>query len=100
MEFINKVELQGLVHNIYPSQNVTKVSMYTEQVFKTSEGTPVIQTTWMSVVIPKHLLKDIPVGRGDAINVKGMFQTAKYATPEGERVLYEVRATDLKRIAL
>ena len=98
MEYLNKIELRGIVgvihtHNVGGKQYAS-FSMATEYAFKDKEGCCVIETTWHNV-----LAWDVELGsitKGSNVYVLGRLRTRRYIDADGnERCSIEIIAQQL-----
>lgn len=99
MEYINKIELQGIVgatrSNVIGTSSVQNFSLMTEYMFEKSDKSIVCEATWHSVVA----WNSQAVNKGDKVRVVGRLRQQKYTAADGtERVYYEVVASELKVI--
>ncbi len=100
MEFINKVELRGIVGNIrvstYEGTQVANFSVVTNFLYKGREGA-VAETFWFNVNAwaGKNMPKDFNlIEKGMAVLVQGRLRNREYQTSAGEpRVITEVVAS-------
>jgi single-strand DNA-binding protein len=90
MEFINKIELRGIVGtstlNRVGDAQVCRFSIATEYSHKDRDGNPVVDTTWFNVTAweDKNIPDLRPVVRGAIVQVSGRVRTYKYTTAAGE----------------
>ena len=103
MEFINRIELAGVVGRIQrqtvSSQTMANFSLVTEYGFKDKSSCSVIETTWHNVVAWES--ENIPnldgIERGSHVRVIGRLRMRRYIDSSGEsRTLYEVVASGLE----
>lgn len=109
MEFINRIELQGVVGraevNSYNDKRVCNFSVVTEYSARDRSGNPLIDTLWFNVsywegrdpeVTRETLDKIAP---GSWVYVTGRLKLRKYTTVENEeRTVLEVMARSLKLV--
>ena len=96
MEFINKIELRGIVGNVNTNKvgntSVTRFSVATENSYKSTDGAIVIDTTWHSCTAwesPKNKTADIK--RGSIVHLYGRIRNSRYMTADGtERTISEI----------
>lgn len=92
MEFLNKVELKGIVGKatttITPNGGyITKFSLVTERTTESEDGALVVETTWFQCTTHN----EIAISKGDHAHVLGRLRIRKYTDQDGaERVIYEV----------
>ena len=99
MEFINRIELVGVVGTIrkqtYSGRMVANFSVVTEYAFKDKTGGSVIETTWHNVVAWQD--GDMPldlIEKGSHVCVQGRLRCRKYTNESGEpRTIYEIIAS-------
>ena len=103
MEFINRIEVAGVVGRIQrqtvSSQIMANFSLVTEYGFKDKSSCSVIETTWHNVVACES--ENIPslegIERGSHVRVIGRLRARRYTDSSGEsRTLYEVVASGLE----
>lgn len=99
MEYINKIELQGLVSCVRTNQvqgmTVQNFSLLTEYMNKLKDDSYVCESTWHQVIA----WDKTQVEKGDIVKVVGRLRQQKYTAADGtERVYYEVVASELKVI--
>ena len=87
MEFLNKVELKGVVGRVTTTKvmgkSVTNFSLVTEDY----DGQLMISVTWFKCTT----YNEIAIKKGDYAHCIGRFRTLRYTTEDGtERVSYEV----------
>ena len=99
MEFINKIEIRGIVGN----SNIQKVgdtilcrfSVVTELAYKGNDGTNIIESTWFSCQAfegPGICNLDT-ITRGAIVHVNGRLKCNRYMDANGnDRVQYEIVA--------
>ena len=103
MEFINRIELAGVVGRIQrqtvSSQTMANFSLVTEFGFKDKSSCSVIETTWHNVVAweGEHIPSLDGIERGSHIRVIGRLRARRYTDSSGEsRTLYEVVASSVE----
>lgn len=100
MEFLNKIELVGIVGMCAATDHdgVTsaRFSMVTNYAYASQDGTPaVIETTWHNVVASQNdrSIDLRSLKKGDAVHVRGRLRTVRYAAVNGtEKIIPEVYA--------
>ena len=106
MEFINKIELQGIVGSSY-SRPATKgntaaqFSLMTEYAHHNPQGEPVVDITWFNVLawssttnFPVETIK-----KGDTLRIEGRIRMASYADQYGGlKYKPEIIAQTIKRL--
>ena len=107
MDFINKIELRGVVGscrvaNCGPATACT-FSLATEYCYKSQDGGGVvIDTLWMQVIAygPKPGWPDFgKIQKGSKVYVHGQLRAKRYCDEQGiDRTCYEVVAQDLKLV--
>ena len=103
MEFINRIELAGVVGRIQrqtvSSQTMANFSLVTEFGFKDKSSCCVIETTWHNVVAweGEHIPSLDGIERGSHVRVIGRLRMRRYIDSSGEsRTLYEVVASSVE----
>ena len=88
MEFINSIELQGIVGvctitEVGPNK-VARFAVCTERSYKSQDGTPVIESTWHNCTAWSGDCKDVEkLERGKMVNVRGSVRRFKYTMNDG-----------------
>ncbi len=102
MEQLNRIELRGNVGNARVQtagdNEVVHFSLATNYAYKGKDGTPVIETTWHSVVAwsGKGMPDFRKINKGSCVYVTGRLRSQKYTLSDGtERQAYEVIASRL-----
>lgn len=104
MEFINRIELRGIVGtttlNKVGESQVCRFSIVTEYSFKDRDNNPVVDTTWFNITAWEG--RNMPdlrqIVRGTIVQVHGRVRTFKYTMADGaEKSGWEVLA---RRITL
>ena len=102
MEFINRIELVGIVGMIrkqtYCGRVVANFSVVTEYSYKEKTGGAVVETTWHNVVawengsMPMDLIE-----KGTQVCVQGRLRCRRYVGENGDpRTCYEVIASNVE----
>ena len=104
MEFLNKIELNGVVGtsklaNIGPT-TACNFSLVTEYCYKSQEGGIIIDSLWLQVCAfgPKPGWPDLQqIQKGSKVFVQGRLRAKRYCDAQGiDRTCYEVVAQELK----
>ena len=104
MEFLNKIELKGVVGtskiaNCGPT-TACNFSLATEYAYKGQDGGIIIDTLWIQVCAcgPKPGWPDLGgIQKGSKVYVQGRLRAKRYCDAQGiDRVCYEVVAQELK----
>ena len=101
MEFLNRIELVGVVGRIhkqtFSDRMVANFSVVTEYSFKDKNGASVVETTWHNIVAWQN--GDMPldlIERGTQVCVQGRLRCRRYTSDNGEtRTSFEVIAKDV-----
>ena len=101
MEFINRIELVGVVGRIskqtFSNRMVANFSVVTEYSYKDKTGCAMVETTWHNVVAWQN--GDMPldlIERGTHVCVQGRLRCRKYTSESGEqRTTYEILAVSV-----
>ena len=99
MEFINRIELVGVVGRVhkqtFSNRTVANFSVVTEYSFKDKTGGAIVETTWHNVIawqngeMPLDLIE-----KGSHVCVHGRLRCRKYTSESGEsRTSYEIIAS-------
>ena len=99
MEFLNKIELRGIVGqsslNRVGDTRICRFSVVTELAYKGNDGTNIIESTWFSCQIfegPGICNLDT-ITRGAIVHVIGRLKCNRYVDANGnDRVQYEIVA--------
>ncbi len=99
MEQINRIELQGNVGNIkiqkVGDNEVARISVATNYIYKGKDGSPVIETTWHSVSAwnGKGMPDFHKICKGSSVHIFGRMRSQKFEGNDGsEKQFYEVLA--------
>lgn len=102
MEFINSIEIKGIVgqssvNRVGDTRNC-RFSLVTETSYKAADGTPVVETTWFNVIVWEG--KDMPdldrIRKGTVAHVKGRVRAFRYTLADGtERQGMEILARNI-----
>lgn len=102
MEFISKIELQGIVGAVRTihvgGEYVTRFSLMTEYAYKDLGGVPVVDTTWHSCVVwSSKCPSSTELAKGNIVRVLGRPRCYRYTTPGGDNVTsFEVAVSKLE----
>ena len=99
MDFLNKIEIRGIVGN----SNIQKVggtrvcrfSVVTELAYKGNDGTNIIESTWFNVTAweGKDITNLEAITRGAIVHVHGRLKCNRYVDANGnDRAQYEIVA--------
>ena len=105
MEYINKIELLGKVgtvrSNIVNDNRVVNFSLVTDFLYKTREGNPVSEATWLNIVAweGKEIKDADKIEKGATVHVHGRIRSSRFEGSDGtEKQVYEVLANKLQVI--
>lgn len=104
MEFINKVEIQGIIGSVNTCKTLggdyRRMSVATNRAFNDRDGENVIETTWFNVIAPGGTVKDPDaITKGSCVNVKGRIRYLRYTDgDQQERITTEIIATSVTKI--
>ena len=102
MEFINKIELCGIVGNVTTSTvggtGLCRFSLCVEEAYKSADGMAVIESTWFNCTAWQcEKIKDISkIQKGKAVHLKGRVRIQHYTAQEGNRYIWEVLCQELE----
>ena len=105
MEHLNKIEIQGIIGSIRVENcgntKVANFSVATNYVYKSKNGSIIIETTWHNVFAWEgdsiHDLNQLK--KGSSIHVCGRLRNRKYLASDGsERTLCDIVAGSLKLV--
>lgn len=99
MEYINKVELVGIVGTITETEflkgRITRLAVATNYGYNSSNNTPIIETTWHNVAyFGKTELK-----KGDSVRIIGRIRATRYTDSRGEEnIAKDILANEIEKI--
>lgn len=103
MEFINHIELAGVVGNVrkqkVSDRIVANMTVVTEYCYNDRSGGAVIETTWHNVVAWQNAkMPELEaIERGSHVNVHGRLRARRYTDSNGEsHTAYEVIAVSVR----
>ncbi len=103
MEYLNRIEINGRVGNFRHAEingsKVTNFSVVCDYLYKTREGTPVLETTWFNITAWHNRdMHDFErMTKGIPVHVVGRIRSSKYTNSEGvEKNFYEVMANKVE----
>lgn len=99
MEFLNKIEIRGIVGNSslqkVDDTRLCRFSVVTELAYKGNDGTNIIESTWFNVTAweGKDITDQEAITRGAIVHVIGRLKCNRYVDTNGnDRVQYEIVA--------
>ena len=98
MEFINKVEVCGMIGTIHTesissTSKVTTLTVCVNEVYTDAKGNAAMETTWFKVSVWNS---DEEFNVGDYVHIKGKFRMRKYIdSTNNERVTYDIVANEV-----
>lgn len=102
MEFLNRIELKGVIGTVrrqtVADKEVVNFSLVTEDCHKDASGCAVIETCWLSVTAWQNgAMPDLSaIGRGSHVHVQGRLRARRYTDDCGAaRTSYEVLAASV-----
>ena len=101
MEFLNRVEVQGVVTGTSVTAigdtKMLRMSVMTEYCYHDAEGTPVIENTWFNVsAFEGHAVERADaIETNDWVNVKGRLKKGRYISSGQEVLIHEVYAHEV-----
>lgn len=103
MEFLNKVEIRGVVGMVRIAKvadtETAQFSVITEDVCQSKDGCVVVNCTWFSVRAWKGpgIVELEKIQKGSKVHVIGLFRCQRYVGNDGcEKTSYEVVAQELE----
>ena len=103
MEFLNRIELRGIIGSVYVKDfvnaKVANFSVATNHCYTAKDGCHVIDTTWFRVVAwESDNIKNLDqLQKGAAVHVIGRVRMQRYAAADGtERSVFEVIASEVE----
>lgn len=107
MEFLNRIELTGVVGRIHRQtvldQIMANFSLVTEYSFQDKDGYAVVETTWHNVVAwnSDKIICLGDIDRGSHVHVVGRLRTRRYVDSNGEsRISYDVVASSVEVLSV
>lgn len=85
MDYINKIELRGIVGAIKKSENSIFASLCVESIFKNT-SIPVIKTEWFSLQIDSNLPNVDKIKSTEPLHIKGHISMLTYIDKYGNDV--------------
>lgn len=104
MEFLNKVELKGIIGGVKLLQvgdnKVANISVLTNYMSQDKSGMPVVETQWHNVKVWDTASKTSldEYGKGDKVHLTGRLRTIRYTAPEGDRTFTEIVASKINKL--
>ena len=104
MEYINKAVIQGRVGSVHIQEvsgsKVARISVYTEQTYRNSEGSPFVVADWHNVIAWNNTGVDVEkIRKGDMVHVSGRLRSTVYTSGEGiEHRMVEICASEIEII--
>ena len=102
MQFINKIEIQGIVGNSsiqkVADTRLCRFSVVTELAYNGNDGTNIIESTWFNVTAweGKDITNLDAITRGAIVHIIGRLKCNRYVDANGnDRVQYEIIAQKL-----
>jgi len=99
MEFINKIEIQGIVGNSsiqkVADTRLCRLSVAVDYAYKGNDGTNIIESTWFSCQVFQGtgICNLDSITRGATVHVIGRLKYTRYMDGNGnERIQYEIVA--------
>lgn len=107
MEQLNRIEICGIVGNVrrgnVQGKVIARMTVATNYIYKSQDGTPVIETTWHSVTcwegkdIDKSTLESIE--KGTKIHLVGRLRNQRFTKADGtEHTLAEILVNKLTKV--
>ncbi len=107
MEFINRIELAGVVGRIHrqtvSNQIMANFSLVTEYGFRDKGGYSVVETTWHNVVAwnSDNISCLDAIDRGSHVHVIGRIRMRRYSDSNGEsRISFDVVASSVEVLSI
>lgn len=105
MEFLNKIEVQGVVGNTHTqvigNTRSVRFSLLTEGVYKSSDGTLVVESTWFNcTAFEGEAIKDTSiVVKGAGLHITGRLKVRQYTDANSRDVrIYEVICKTIEKV--
>lgn len=107
MEFLNRIELTGVVGRIHrqtvSNQIMANFSLVTEYGFRDKGGYSVVETTWHNVVAwnSDNISCLDAIDRGSHVHVIGRIRMRRYSDSNGEsRISFDVVASSVEVLSI
>lgn len=106
MQFINRVEIQGVVGTVNRHPMTTggpcalRFSVCTDYVFQSKDGAVVIDTTWHSITAAESSANELGwLQKGTKVRVIGRMRNVRYTDAQGnERSIVEIVAESINEV--
>ena len=105
MEYLNRVELKGIVGNIlvrtYEENRMARIGLVTDYAYKAADGSLIVDTSWHNVIAWEG--RKIPcidrIAKGTKLHVIGRIRYQKYTGVDGvDRISTEILASEINVI--
>lgn len=100
MEFLNKIELKGIVGVSNTTGSACNFTVMTQYAYKSKDGCAIVDTLWWNCFaynLPSSLSEKSPLQRGSKVHVIGRIRARRYCDAQGiDRTSHEVIVQDLK----
>ena len=97
MEFLNKIELKGIVGVANTTGSACNFTVMTQYAYKSKDGCAIVDTMWLNCFaygLPSGMP---PLQKGSRVHVVGRIRARRYCDAQGnDRITYEVIVQDLK----
>jgi len=105
MEFLNKVEIRGIVGQVHITKvadtETAQISVITEDVSQSKDGCAVVNCTWFSVRAWKGpgIVDLQKIEKGSRVHIIGRSRCQRYVGTDGcEKTCYEVIASTVELV--
>ena len=103
MEFLNKVELKGIVGRVselnVQDQCETRFSIVTQYAYINEDGEQAIETTWFGCVYLAPKESKPSISNGDKVHIIGRVRVLRYSADDGSvRDIHEVIVNEVEII--
>ena len=106
MEFINKIELQGIVGtstiSTVQAKNVARFSLLVEETFKSGEGDVLVQSNWFNCIAwqSEKIVDLTKIKKGKVLHLTGRVRMQSYADSSGaNRYIWEIVCQEIEAIS-
>lgn len=105
MEFLNKIEVRGVVGDahfrVIGSTRSVRFSLLTEEVYKSNDGIPVVESTWFNcTAFEGETIKDTAiVVKGAWLHITGRLKVTRYTDASSRNIsIYEVVCKTIEKV--
>lgn len=103
MEFINKVEVCGMIgtahtKSIGSTSKVTILTVCVTEDYTNAKGEAIVENTWFQVSVWDS---NEEFSKGDFVHIKGRLRMHRFIDPNNnERIIYEIVANEIHKVTI